>query len=460
MTTPRHATDGRIDRLNRRELLRAGGLGAFGLNLAGLLQFGSAAARGAAPVSARVKSSILIFYYGGPSQLDTWDMKPNAPAEVRGGFRPVATSTPGVQICEHLPHCARIMHKLAVVRSLHHPMRNHNSAAVEALCGRTPLRGDLELLADDANSFPCYGAIVSHQRPGARDVPPHVALPHVMYNVVKLPGQTAGYLGAAYDPFHVNGDPNAPNFRVTELNLPAQLSPDRLESRRSLLAALDRQTPPDGRVGSEEAMKIYRERAIDFLQSKRLQGAFDLTREPDRIRDRYGRHKLGQSMLLARRLVEAGVRFVNVNDKINNGQLENWDSHENNFPRLKDDLLPPADQAFAALIEDLDARGLLESTLVVALAEFGRTPKINKTAGRDHWPDCFSAVLAGGGVRGGAVHGASDRIAAYPHSDPVTPGDLAATLFWRFGIDPATEVRDLTGRPFRLAEGEPLSRLF
>jgi hypothetical protein len=457
----RHESSDQFGRFSRRELLRVGGVGAVGLNLAGLLHVGASAARGApAPSAAPVKNCILIFYYGGPSQLDTWDMKPNAPAEVRGAFRPIATSVVGVQICEHLPHCARIMHKLALIRSLHHPMRNHNSAAVEALCGRTPLRGDLELLADDANSFPCYGAIVSHQRPGPRDLPPHVALPHVMYNVVKLPGQTAGYLGAAYNPFHVTGDPSDPNFRVAELDLPANLSPDRLEIRRSLLAALDRQATPAARAGPEEAMGVYRERAMDFLQSRRLRGAFDLSCEPDRVRDRYGRHKLGQSMLLARRLVEAGVRFVNVNDKINNGQLANWDSHENNFPRHKDDLLPPADQAFSALVEDLDARGLLDSTLVVALAEFGRTPKINKTAGRDHWPDCFSVVLAGGGVRGGAIYGSSDRIAAYPHSDPVTPGDLAATLFWRLGIDPATEVRDLTGRPFRLAEGEPLTRLF
>jgi Protein of unknown function (DUF1501) len=322
------------------------------------------------------------------------------------------------------------------------------------------LRGDLELLADDANSFPCYGAIVSHQRPNPRDVPPHVALPHVMYNVVKLPGQTAGYLGAAYNPFHVTGDPNVSHFRVAELELPANLSPDRLEDRRSLLSALDRQSAPGGRVGAEDAMNVYRERALDFLQSRRLRGAFDLSREADRVRERYGRHTLGQSMLLARRLVESGVRFVNVNDKINNGQLANWDSHENNFPRHKNDLLPPADQAFSALVEDLDVRGLLDSTLVVALAEFGRTPKINKTAGRDHWPDCFSAVLAGGGARGGAVYGSSDRIAAYPATDPVTPGDLAATLFWRLGIDPATEIRDLTGRPFRLADGEPLRRLF
>jgi hypothetical protein len=352
------------------------------------------------------------------------------------------------------------MHKLAIVRSLHHPMRNHNAAAVEALCGRTPLRGDLELLADDANAFPCYGSVVSQQRPRPRDVPSHVALPHVMYNVVKLPGQTAGFLGAACNPFQIVHDPNDPNFRVDELELPADLPLARLESRRSLLELIDRQTTRAERSVAEEAVSVYQERALGLLQSQRVRQAFDLSREPDRLSERYGRNPLGQSMLLARRLVEAGVTFVNVNDKIHNGQLANWDSHQNNFARLKDDLLPPADQAYAALIEDLDARGLLESTLVVALAEFGRTPRINRSAGRDHWPDCFSIVLAGGGVQGGAVYGSSDRFGAYPASDPVTPGDLAATLFWRFGLDPATAVRDLTGRPYRLAEGHPLRRLF
>jgi uncharacterized protein (DUF1501 family) len=207
-------------------------------------------------------------------------------------------------------------------------------------------------------------------------------------------------------------------------------------------------------------MTVHQERAFELLRSPAVRRAFDIGREIGPVRERYGRTTLGQSLLLARRLVEAGVRFVNVNDKISNGQLANWDSHESNFGRLKNDLLPPADQAYSALIEDLSARGLLESTLVITLAEFGRTPQINKSAGRDHWPDCYSIVLAGGGIRGGQVHGSSDRIGAYPATDPVTPGDLAATLFERFGLDPATEVRDLTGRPYRLADGEPLRKLF
>jgi uncharacterized protein (DUF1501 family) len=207
-------------------------------------------------------------------------------------------------------------------------------------------------------------------------------------------------------------------------------------------------------------MTVHQSKAFNLLRSEKVRRAFDLSGESPTMRERYGRTTLGQSLLLARRLVEAGVRFVNVNDKIHNGQLANWDSHENNFPRLKDDLLPPADRAFSALIEDLASRGLLDSTLVVALGEFGRTPRINRNAGRDHWPDCYSFVMAGGGVTGGTVYGSSDKIGAYPATDPVTPGDLAATLFWRFGLDPTREIHDLTGRPYRLADGEPLHKLF
>jgi hypothetical protein len=447
---------GRPDQLSRRHLLRAGSLGFLGLNLANLFQAEAAAGRR----PGQIQACILLFYYGGPSHLDTWDLKPHAPREVRGEFTSVATCVPGIRVTEHLPHCARIMDKLAIIRSLHHPMRNHNSAAVEALCGRTPLKGDLELLADDGNSFPCYGAALSHLTPGSRDVPVHVALPHVMYNVVVLPGQTSGFLGAAANPFQVTRDPNAPGFRVDELELPADLPPARLDDRHSLLSLVEAQRARAERSSRQRPMTVYQEKAFRLLHSQPVRRAFDLSRERPSLRDRYGRATLGQSLLLARRLVEAGVRFVNVNDKVHNGQLANWDSHENNFSRLKDDLLPPSDRAFSALIEDLDVRGLLETTLVVALAEFGRTPKINKAAGRDHWPDCYSMVLAGGGVTGGSVYGASDRIGAFPALDPVTPGDLAATLFWKFGLNQTTEIRDLTGRPYRLAEGELLHRLF
>jgi uncharacterized protein (DUF1501 family) len=455
MSYPTIPPNGTAPLPDRRHLLRIGGLGSLAAALSAI-----EANATPSPSPRSIDSCILVFYYGGPSHLDTWDLKPHAPAEVRGAFRPIATRVPGLHISEHLPRCARVIDKLAVVRSLHHPMRNHNSAAVEALCGRTPLRGDLELLSDDPNSFPCYGTALSYLTPGRRATPVHVALPHVMHNVVTLPGQNAGFLGAAHNPMQVTRDPSAADFRVDELTLPADLPLARLEDRRSLWALVDAQTRQAETRTRRDAMAPHQERAFNLLHSEEARRAFALDQESSAVRDRYGRTTLGQSLLLARRLAEAGVRFINVNDKIHNGQLANWDSHENNFGRLKDDLLPPADQAFSALIEDLDARGLLATTLVVAVAEFGRTPRINGSAGRDHWPDCFSMVLAGGGIRGGRVHGASDRFGAFPALDPVTSGDLAATLFWRFGFDPATELRDLTGRPYRLAEGEPLRGLF
>lgn len=445
----------------RRRFLKFGGTGCLGLSLARLFEADDLQARASqsanvSPLPAKIRSCILLFYYGGPSHLDTFDMKPDAPSEVRGPFRSIATSVPGVTVCEHLPRTARIIDRLTVVRSFHHPMRNHNSAAVEALCGRTPVKGDLELLANDPTvDFPCYGAVLSRLSAAEREVPAHVALPHVMYNVVMLPGQTAGFLGAAHNPFQVTKDPSAADFRVGELELPGELSAARLQKRQRLLSSMATSRRP-GELTAAAPMSVYQQRAFDLLGSERVRHGFDLSAEAPAVRDRYGRHTLGQSLLLARRLVEAGVRFINVNDKITNGQLANWDSHQDNFPRLKDDLLPPADQAFSALIEDLDQRGLLETTLVVALAEFGRTPRVNASGGRDHWPDCYSVLLAGGRFSGGAVYGSSDKLGAYPDADPVTPGDLAATIFAAFGIDPETQVHDALGRPYPVAAGKPI----
>ncbi len=424
------------------------------MNLASLLRANPASGGGRR--EARIRSCILIFYYGGPSHLDTWDMKPKAPSEIRGEFRPIATSVPGIHVSEHMPRTARVVHHLAIVRSVHHPMTNHNAAAFAALSGRNPAKGDLELLANDRNDPPCLGSTLSHGLPARPGLPTFVALPHVMYNVVKLPGQVAGFLGSAHDPFQVASDPSDPAFRLDELELPGDVPPGRLDRRESLLNVVD------STRGSDRAMDFatYREKAVGLLHSDEVRRASRLDGEDPRLRDRYGRTKLGQGLLLARRLVEAGVPFIAVYDHQANGQLANWDSHEHVFPRHRDDLLPPADRGFAALIGDLEARGLLDSTLVVAVGEFGRTPKINATAGRDHWPYCYTAVLAGGGIRGGVVHGASDKIGAYPDADGVTPADLAATLFWRFGLDPAGEIRDLDGRPYRLADGSPLRGLF
>jgi hypothetical protein len=270
--------------VSRRQLLQIGGLGCLGSGLAGLFDSPTsqaATARRGSPAEP-IRSCILIYFYGGPSHLDTWDLKPQAPAEVRGTFGSIATRVPGVHVCEHLPHCAGVMDRLAVVRSMHHPMRNHNAAAVESLCGRTPLKGDLELLADETNSPPCYGALVSRMSPRRRDRPNHIALPHVMSNVVMLPGQTAGFLGAAYNPFQVNHDPNDPNFRVNELGLPVDLSMARLEDRYGLVAAID----AEERRAAQGPMTVYRERALDLIRSQPLRRAFDLSQESPALRER------------------------------------------------------------------------------------------------------------------------------------------------------------------------------
>jgi len=442
-------------RISRRQLLQVGGLGWLGLHLPGLLR-----AEATNTGTPRIDSCILIFYYGGPSHIDMWDMKPDAPAVVRGEFQPIATSAPGVQICEHMPLTAQVMDKACLLRGMHHPMRNHNSAAAEALCGRTPDSGDLELLADDALSFPCYGSLLTHQLEDRQRELPHVALPHVMYNVVKLPGQTAGFLGSAYEPFQIQADPNAPNFSVRELQYAAGMNETRLRHRRSLVQSIDRQTDASSSGDASDSMNVYYERAFDLLRSETVRRGLDISREPASLRQHYGRNVHGQSVLLARRLVESGVRFVTVFDKVHNGQEANWDSHQSVFPRHRDHLIPPADRALSALIEDLADRGRLDSTLVVALGEFGRSPRINPGAGRDHWPECYTVLLAGGGVKGGFVYGASDRMGAYPERDGVTPGDLAATLFSCFGLDPSGVIRDITGRPYHLAAGRPLDVLF
>ena len=392
--------------LSRRQLLRVGGLGTVGLTLPGLLraEAESSAARGKVgiqDVRSPIRSCILIFYYGGPSHIDTFDMKPNAPAEIRGEFGSIATSVPGLRVCEHLPQTARVMDRLAIVRSMHHPMTNHNAAAFTALCGRNPLKGDLELLSNDRNDPPCYGAMLSATLPERRGLPTFVALPHVMYNVVQLPGQVAGFLGSAHDPFQVSADPSAPNFNLGELDLPSDLSLDRLDHRATLLHMLD------GCQRRVDAIAEAAARAGDRTEAeaapvRELAGLRILIHVMS-IRRRHSacstRRRCGGRFTWARKirgcgiataapnsgkvcswlaaLVEAGVRFITVFDGQYNGQTANWDAHENVFGRLKNDLVPPADQAFAALIDDLSCRGLLEETLVIAMGEFGRTPKIN-----------------------------------------------------------------------------------
>lgn len=409
----------------------------------------------------RIQSCIMLMLYGGPSQLDTWDMKPTASSEIRGEYRPIQSNVPGQIVCEHLSACSRVMDKMAVIRSMHHGLTNHNSAMYQAMIGR-PASSNNELLgASRQQDFPNFGASLNYMTatgalPRTSSPLINVALPHVMHNGVDLAGQNAGFLGGSFDPMQITDNPNQSDFRVRNLSLPAGVNEKRMQARRALQQSLDQGIGSDA-DGFE--IDAYQQRAFELLRSDSVKTAFGIEREPEPLRKRYGRHKLGQSLLLARRLVESGVRFINVHDGVFNGQTANWDSHSTIFPRHRE-LLAPVDQGLSALIEDLDQRGLLDSTLVIVTGEFGRSPRVNANAGRDHWPNCYSVLLAGGGVKGGAAFGTSDRMGAYPKSSPVTPGDLAATVFWRFGLDHEHEIVDPLERPFPLASGQPIRTLF
>lgn len=459
---------------SRRELLRLGsGLGL----MSSLSAVKSVCAAGASQLanagSNAIRSCIVVFYYGGPSHLDTYDAKPDAPDSVRGEFSSIETSQPGLRISEHLPHMAKVMHKVALVRSMHHANRLHDSASTETHTGRQGPNGDREEFAVMKQFFPCHGAVVSMLHPGEQLDVPHAMLPWQFHNVVTTPCQGGGFLGQQFDPLLVSGDSKKLRYQMNSLNRPAELTLARIAQRRDLLTGLDiaptlASHPP--------TFGEFRNKAHELLHSTKLQQALKIEDEPDALRERYGtiqpkaipgdgaaagavgRNLRGQNLLLARRLVESGIRFVNVHDFRQQGR--NWDSHGQNFHQHKRYLLPQADQALAALIEDLDDRGLLDTTLVVALGEFGRTPKINANAGRDHWPDCYTVLLAGGGIKGGSIYGSSDHIGAYPETNPVTPADLAATIYWRFGLNPATEIHDQTGRPYRIADGRPIADIF
>jgi len=442
--------------MRRRQLLQLSGYGA----VAALLNQSTATFAAESPRS--IKACIVVMLYGGPSHLDTWDMKPRAPVEIRGEYQPIATAVPGRVVSEHLPRCAKLLDRLAVIRSLHHGMGNHNSAMYQALVGRQP-KIDLDILgADRSADFPNVGAALSYlsaagRLPRTGNPLVNVALPHVMHNVVDLAGQNAGFLLGEHDPFQITNDPNGAEFAIPNLTSPEGVTLPRLTERLALRNLLENGNA--NRRTNATGIDAYQQRALELIRNESIQRAFRIANEPERVRDRYGRNTLGQSLLLARKLVESGVRFINVNDKVYNGQDANWDSHANLFPRHRE-LLGPFDQGFSALVEDLDERGMLAETLVVAMGEFGRTPRVNGGGGRDHWPNCYSAVLAGGGVARGATFGESDRDGAYPVSDAVTPGDLAATLFWRFGLDSRHEIHDLLSRPLPLAEGTPIRGLF
>ncbi len=438
------------DRVPRRTVLQVGALGALGLTLPGLLR--GRAALGAP--FARAESCVVVFLNGGPSHLDMWDMKPDAPAEVRGEFRPIATPADGVQLSEHLPRLARLAREFALIRSAHHQVSNAHAAAVYlALTGED--RGDATVAIGAAqNDSPAIGSVVSRIFPPRRAMAPYVSLPYRTKEGAggpPQPGVYGGWMGQQFDPFFILKDPNAPDFSIPEVTLTPEVPLRRVGQRRGLLHAVNAELDMVQRDGSLTALDTFQQRALALISSPNTRDAFDLNRETPVTRERYGRNIYGQSLLLSRRLVEAGCRMVTLSWAPDANAT--WDTHGSNFTRLKETLLPQLDAGLGSLLHDLKERGMLEKTLVVCLGEFGRTPKINKAAGRDHWPGCYGLLLAGGGVRGGAVLGRSDEIGAFPAENPVTPQDIIATIYTLLGISPETEFRDRLDRPLKILNG-------
>jgi hypothetical protein len=412
------------------------------------------------------RSCVLFLLHGGPSQLDIWDMKPEAPEEIRGVFRPIGTSVPGLQITEMLPLLAQQAHRFSLVRSMTHSLLNHNAATYLATTGNPPPREQISLTPSE-NDFPHLGAQATFGLLPQDSVPTAVSLPDPIGDgPYPCPGQNGGFLGASYSPFLIDGDPNDHRFEVQGLNGVAD--GHRNKRRQALLRSVDQgleRLADDRRV---EAFGRHQQRAVSLLTSDATRRAFEIRNEPDGVRQRYGRHKYGQSLLLARRLIEAGVRLVTVcwGGRVNNPSPY-WDTHVDNNRRLKDDLLPPFDQCFSAFLEDLAGRGLLESTLVVCMGEFGRTPRFGQLTGngvsangRDHWSKCYSLLIAGGSLPGGRIIGRSDRFAAFPAEDPITPHDLSASLLHALGVDPRREVRDGFERMVPLSTGQVKPDLF
>lgn len=456
------------DGLNRREFLRVGGLSLFGtLTMPRLLR---AAEQAAQRPPARAKSVILFNLLGGPSHMDMFDLKPNAPAEIRGEFRPIATSLTGLRICEHLPNTARFMHKACLIRSISHSYNSHDPLPI-----MTGFTGGNPQLQAQPSDPPDIGAICQYVGLGPHDMPGAVCLPCFPgwgEQGYRRGGPYGGYLGSQYDPLFSLCNPTFareprtqyydPVMPVGEPSVPGldtvpEMTVNRFDGRRSLLRQVDDVLDQSRRSPAIDRMDRFQQRAFSMLTSSKTRDAFDLSSEPGRIRDRYGRNLYGSSMVVARRLVEAGVPFVSVHQEIFRHYGHAYDMHENNFGMLKDLNLPLLDQVYSALIEDLEQRGLLDSTLVIVMGEMGRSPRINAKAGRDHWPQCGFSLLTGGGIRPGTVHGATDPHAAYPLSQLVRPADLVATIYHLLGIDPHMTVNDRVGRPIPIAHGgEPV----
>lgn len=456
--------------LSRRQLLCTGTGGFMGLSLPQFLSARAAANEVAAEQQSaafgRAKSCILLFMWGGPAHQDTWDLKPAAPREIRGEFQPISTTVPGIQICEHFPQLAQRTDQLAIIRSMTHNNVDHTPSTHFLLTGQAP-----PVTSDLRQDWPSIGGVLSKLGRGKPPLPPFVSMrPKVPGDVPRFVeeshGQFAGWLGPTFDPLTIDANPNMADYHVGDFDPPLEVARQRIETRKSLLQNLERR---GNDLAQMQQMSRHYERAFALMNSADAKGAFDLTQEPPDVRERYGLNPHGQSVLQARRLIERGVSLVTVfwpNDGIKNVSVY-WDTHSRNFVDLKDRLMPVADKAFSTLLDDLKERGLLDETLVIWTGEFGRTPRIGQrnsdagagADGRDHWPGCFTSVLAGGGVRGGQVYGASDRHAAYPAANAVRPMDLVATVYHALGVPQHLELRDQQGRPLVICPGDPLLSL-
>ncbi len=450
--------------MDRRSFVCAGAAGVVGFGLPTRAASGTSRRSGSSAdeTAGSARSVLLVLLSGGPSQLETFDLKPDAPVEIRGEFQPIPTATPGLFLCEHLPRLAQRSERLTVVRSMSHPEHNHLLATHVVLTGRpTPIpRGGSDLdRVQSRDDFPNYAAALDYIRPRADGLPTGVSLPnYFIEGPLTWPGQHAGFLGVRHDPWQINQDPNDPRFRVDSLSLPEHVSGGRLLSRRDLLQQLEH-AAADG--SASNAFDDQQDVAFSLLTSSRVGEAFEVHREAAETRDRYGRNKFGQSLLLARRLVEAGVPVV----QAAMGIVQTWDTHVDNWGRLKTRLLPELDQGLSALLDDLAASGRLEETLVVVMGEFGRTPRVSTLPGqtipgRDHWAHAYSLLFAGAGVCGGHVVGATDAIAAYSLTRTWSPADLCTTVFAALGVDAHAEVRDRLGRPHALLNGRVMEPIY
>jgi hypothetical protein len=427
---------------HRRDFLKIGTAGLLGLSLPQVLRLeAQAAATSDTKKDAKAKSVIMLWLAGGPATIDMWDLKPEAPETIRGEFKPIKTTADGVEISEHLPMMAKVMNKATIVRSLYHNIGAHELGTVYMTTGNRPSL---------AAQYPSLGSLASRLLTTPKGVPPYVTFTQLRGG--KVGG--AGYLGTAYNPFEVEGAPGRGQLRVKGISLPNGFSLDELEDRNRLVENFDKNFREIDRANDiASGLDKFHQQALDILRSDKTKKAFDLAKEPQEVRDRYGSDALGQGALAARRLVEAGVRFVTIG-------TGGWDTHANNFTSLKTRQLPPVDRTLSALIADLDERGLLDSTIVYCAGEFNRTPKINQRAGRDHWGRSLSVVVAGGGIRRGYAHGTTDAQGMVPAKDPCTPDEVCATMFHCLGLEAHTELMTPTGRPMALfREGKIIDKL-